>query len=271
MTSTDSLPIWDCHTHVFGPWEQFPLCDQPAYRPELATFQSLRADHARHGITHGVIVQAVPYGNDHSALFDAIVVSEHRYRGVAVLSADTPDALLPQWHKGGVRGIRLGMMKHLSNKPDVGAMLASLERIRPLGWHALVHGELDDVLQVVPALAGQGVPLVIDHMGRAPVQAGFDLTALYELSQLPDVWVKLSGADRVSGGKDGYRAALPLMRGLLRSFPQRVVWGSDWPHVNIQYACPDMGQLLALLQEACDGDKLAWARVLSHNPSALYA
>lgn len=271
MTTTHSLPIWDCHTHLFGPWETFPLCEQPAYQPELATFQDLRAEHALNGITHGVIVQAVPYGDDHSAMMDAMRTSAGHYRGIAVLRADTPEALLPQWHAQGIRGIRLGMMKHLAGKPDVGKMLELLQRIKPLGWHALVHGELDDVLKTTPILAEQGVPLIIDHMARAPVHHNFDITALCELAQISNIWIKLSGADRVSGGKGGYRAALPLMRSLLHSFPERAIWGSDWPHVNISYPRPDVGHLMALLHEACDGDEQAWARVLSHNPSTLYA
>jgi predicted TIM-barrel fold metal-dependent hydrolase len=263
--------IWDCHTHIFGPWNTFPLADRPAYVPGEAPFTALQSLHAACGITRGVIVQATPYGDDHRALLAALSASDGAYRGIAVLSDDMSDDSLARMHQHGVRGIRLGMMKHLAGAPDAARMGALLARIKPLGWHALVHAELADVLATVPALLQHGVPLVIDHMGRAPVDRPADWAPLLALLDHPDVWIKLSGADRVTDGGDGYAAALPLMAALLDRAPGRAIWGSDWPHVNIRYASPDMRHLLGLLRRACGEDAALLDAVLHGNPGRIYA
>jgi len=262
--------LWDCHTHIFGPWKDYPLADDPAYIPEEAPFAALRALHAACGFTRGVIVQAAPYREDHAALLAALEASGGAYRGIALISESTSQQALARMHDLGVRGIRLGMMKHLAGRPDVARMGALLDRIKPLGWHALVHGELPDVLAIVPALQAHGVPLVIDHMARAPVDGSADPAPLLALLRHPDVWIKLSGADRVTGGQDGCRAALPLMARLIAQAPDRAIWGSDWPHVNIRYPRPHMPALLALLDEACGSDPAQLAAILRDNPGRLY-
>lgn len=262
--------LWDCHTHIFGPWRDYPLPDSPAYVPEAAPFQALRALHAACGFSRGVIVQGAPYGEDHAALLAALEASAGAYRGIALISDATSDATLSRMHDHGVRGIRLGMMKHLAGKPDAVRMGALLEKIKPLGWHALVHGELPDVLSIVPVLLRHGVPLVVDHMARAPVDGSANLAPLMALLDHPDVWIKLSGADRNTSGQDAYRAALPLMARLIAQASDRALWGSDWPHVNIRYPRPSMPALLALLEAACDADPVVLDRILRDNPTRLY-
>lgn len=263
---------WDCHVHVFGPWSRYPLPAAAAYTPDEAPFDALLAEHARCGITHGVLVQAAAYGDDHGLVLDALAAGQGRYRAIALVDADAPDQRLAELHAAGVRGVRLGMMRHLGGKPDLAPMQALLARIRPYGWHALVHAELDDVEAVVPRIAGCGVPLVIDHMGRldARREADTGLARLLALGALPDVWIKLSGADRITGGIDALTLALPVMRGLIQAMPDRLLWGSDWPHVNIRYPRPDPARLLALLREACGEDTTA-DRILRLNPQRLYA
>lgn len=272
---TDPIPstpsdLWDCHTHIFGPWRDYPLADNPAYIPEEAPFHALRALHAASGVTRGVIVQAAPYREDHSALLAALEASGGAYRGIALISETTGTQTLARMHDLGVRGIRLGMMKHLAGRPDVARMGVLLDRIRPLGWHALVHGELPDVLDVVPALQPHCVPLVIDHMARSPTDGTANPAALLALLRHPGVWIKLSGADRNTGGLDGCRAALPLMARLIAQAPDRAIWGSDWPHVNISYPRPQLPALLALLDEACGSDSGLLDAVLHTNPGRLY-
>lgn len=262
--------LWDCHTHIFGPWSDYPLVDRPTYVPDEAPLSALETLHAACGISRGVIVQATPYGDDHSALLAALSASRGAYRGIAVISDITPEERLSHMHKHGVRGIRLGMMKHLAGAPDVSRMSALLERIKPYGWHALVHAELADVIATVPTLLRHGVPLIIDHMARAPVDQQADWAPLLDLLNHPDVWIKLSGADRVSGGADGFQAALPLMSTLIQHAPGRAIWGSDWPHVNIRYPQPSVPDLLALLRRACGEDPAALDAVLHGNPVRLY-
>lgn len=261
---------WDCHTHIFGPWDVYPLAAAPTYVPEEAPFATLTRLHAEHGLTHGVIVQATPYGSDHRAMLDAMASSSDRYRGIAVIDANTPQATLERWHAAGVRGIRLGMMKHLAGKPDLVGMTALLARIRPHGWHALVHAELPDVLATVPMLADAGVTLVIDHMARVAPSDAKGLAALCALLARDNVWIKLSGADRITQSSTDLRAALPVMRALQQAAPDRTIWGSDWPHVNIRYSAPRLHSLLDLLADACANDAGALSRVLTDNPRRLY-
>ncbi|MFJ3464079.1 amidohydrolase family protein [Achromobacter spanius] len=261
---------WDCHTHIFGPWQDYPLASNPAYVPAEAPFCALRALHAACGLTRGVIVQAAPYGEDHTALLDALRAGGGAYRGIALISETTSPQTLERLHGAGVRGIRLGMMKHLAGKLDATRMGALLDKIRPLGWHALVHGELPDVLDVMPELLRHGVPLVIDHMARAPVDGSVDLAPLLALLRDANVWIKLSGADRITRGQNDCRAALPTMARLIEAAPDRAIWGSDWPHVNIAYSPPAMPSLLGLLHEACGAGPALLASILSDNPSRLY-
>lgn len=147
-----------------------------------------------------------------------------------------------------------------------------LQRIAPYGWHALVHGQLPAVVGALNTLKNSPVPLVVDHMGRMPVATPDPqaLAALLEHLARPDVWVKVSGADRVSAGRRPFDDALPLMRRMLAAAPDRAIWGTDWPHVNITSDKPDAAELLQLLRKACDDPALE-AAVLHHNPLRLYA
>jgi predicted TIM-barrel fold metal-dependent hydrolase len=265
--------VWDCHTHIFGPYADYPLPPDAIYRPPAAPFAELRALHAALGITHGVLVQGACYGDDHLAVLDALDASAGTYRGVALIDPEIDEARLAQMHARGVRGIRLGLMSHLGGRADPGRMLALLGRIRPYGWHALVHGRLPDVVDALDTLAPPGVTLVIDHMARVDAADGVGypgFRALEAFLALPHIWIKLSGADRITGSDAGFDAALPVARRLLEAAPDRAIWGSDWPHPNIAYPRPDEGQLLAWIRDVC-GDAHTADAVLRRNPARLYA
>jgi 2-pyrone-4,6-dicarboxylate lactonase len=263
---------WDCHAHVFGPWSRFPLPPDPAYSPNEATFGDYRAMHARLGIAHGVLVQAAFYGKDHAALLYALEQSDGAYRGIATITPNFTDEQLQDMHAKGVRGARFNVVPHLPGSADPGFIAAVVERIRPLGWHVLVHGQLDSVLDLLPRATDLGVPVVIDHMARVVAANGIDYPAFHALEtfvQLPNVWIKLSGADRIGNGLD-YGNAAVVARRLLSLAPERALWGADWPHPNIAYPRPDEAQLLGLFRSVCDDDNL-FRRVLVDNPQRLYA
>ncbi|MGO4411413.1 Predicted metal-dependent hydrolase, TIM-barrel fold [Cupriavidus sp. OV038] len=265
--------IWDCHFHIFGPYDAHPLPPNPIYTPPPAPFAEIRAIHAALGIAHGVIVQGACYGNDHSALLAALDTTDGAYRGIATIDPDIDEAQLADMAARGVRGIRLGLMSHLGGAPDMGQMRAVLERIRPYGWHALLHGQIDDVLGALAVLAPLGVPLVIDHMARVQARDGVayaSFARLQETLALPHLWIKLSGPDRITDGIAPYLDAVRVARALLDTAPDRAIWGTDWPHPNIRYPRPDEAQLLAWIRALC-GDAATADAVLRHNPARLYA
>jgi len=264
---------WDCHFHVYGPWARFPLPPAPPYVPDEAGFDAVRQLHAQLGIAHGVLVQPAVYGADHSALLAALQASGGTYRGIALIEPDIDDALLDDMQRAGVRGARLNVISHLPGGTDPGRMRAIAERVRAHGWHLLVHGALPQVLHTLRTLADVDVPIVVDHMARAPASQG---TAYAEFAELeahlarPGVWIKLSGADRISAGEPPFNDAIPIGRRLLAAASQRALWGTDWPHPNITTPWPDESALLELLAQICE-DRSSLQRVLVDNPAALYA
>lgn len=265
--------LWDCHTHIYGPWDAFPLPATAAYRPAAAPMPDLLAMHARLGIGHGVLVQAACYQSDHSALLAALAATDGRYRGVALVDETMPDTDLKTLHEGGVRGVRFNFMGHLPGDRDPGRLRMIAERVRPLGWHALLHGQLAQILPVLDAWRDLDMPLVIDHMARQDATREWDEPGLRQLERHlahPQRWIKLSGVDRLMQGAPApWHAARPLVRRLLDAAPQRAIWGSDWPHPNIQGFVPDDGQLLDFLVQVC-GDAATAQAVLVDNPKHLY-
>ncbi|WP_288464645.1 amidohydrolase family protein [uncultured Pseudomonas sp.] len=274
MYSSPALTgFWDCHTHIYGPWARFPLPANAAYTPAPAPFSELLALHRRLGISHGVLVQAAPYGTDHSAILAAIAESGGHYRGVGLINQDTSDEELQALHDGGLRGIRFNLMGHLPGARDPQQLRRLAERVAPLGWHVLIHGELPTLLPFLEQWRTLQVPLVIDHMARPDLTQPLDepaFAALRKELQRPDRWIKLSGIDRAMQGQPGpWPQALDRVRQLLECAPERALWGSDWPHPNIKGPVPDDRQLLDFVLQVCDSRALQQA-VLVDNPSRLY-
>lgn len=272
--SMPNVPVgaWDCHAHVFGPWHQYPLPPKPAYVPDEAPLADYLSLHARLGITHGVLVQPACYGDDHAALLGALEHSSGHYRGIALIAPDVPESTLALMHARGIRGVRFNVLPHLPGSLDPAYLSAVVARIRPYGWHVLVHGQLDGVLKVLPNLVNLGVPVVIDHLARVRASDGTNYPAFRQLEvyvRHPEVWIKLSGADRISD-RPLYDDARAVARRLLALAPERALWGTDWPHPNITYPRPDESQLLALLWSICDDDA-SFHRVLVDNPARLYS
>lgn len=280
QTSGATMPIpsttpalWDCHTHIYGPWDRFPLPADAAYTPDPAPFADLLALHEKLGISRGVLVQAAPYGTDHSAILSAIAESKGRYRGVGLIDEKTTDAELQSLHEGGLRGIRFNLMGHLPGARDPEKLRHLAERVAPLGWHVLVHGELTTLLPFLQQWQNLKTPLVIDHMARPDFTQPMDTSVFAELQKQlkrPDRWIKLSGVDRAMQGQPGpWPAALDRVRQLLECAPERAIWGSDWPHPNIKGPTPNDAQLLEFIEQVCGNSALQKA-VLVDNPTRLY-
>ncbi|WP_137124430.1 amidohydrolase [Roseomonas sp. HF4] len=260
----------DTHVHVWGPFDRFPVAKGAPYTPPERNKDDLRALHARLGVDRAVIVQTTVYKADNRAMLDAIEASEGAYRGVALVDETFGDAEYKALHLGGVRGVRFGFLKHLGGVPDLALLKRTALRLEEMGWHLVLHLDAASLLEFEPLLRGLRLPVVVDHMGRVPVPEGMDHPAfriLLDLLRQPNWWVKVSGSERISAEGPPFRDAIPFARRLIEAAPDRVLWGTDWPHPNVRWE-PDEADLVDLLPEF--GDAAALQKVLVDNPARLY-
>ncbi|WP_028356806.1 amidohydrolase family protein [Bordetella petrii] len=269
-----ALPAHACdsHFHVFGPADVFPYAADRPYTPPDAPFEQVRALHRRLGFSRGVIVQPGCHGYDMSATLDALDRGAGQYRAVALLAPDADERRIAELDRRGVRGVRFNFVAHLAHAGwDELARVAP--RIAPFGWHVCIHSDHASLIDLLPRLRTLPVSFVIDHMGRVPAQQGVDSAAFRALLALRDhahAWVKISGLDRVSSsGARPFHDAEPLVAALLEAMPERLLWGTDWPHPNVAGDMPDDGELLNTFLRLCP-DAALRSRILVDNPDRLY-
>ena len=240
----------DCHVHVFGPAARFPYAAGRNFTPVDAPKEALFALHRKLGIGRCVIVQSLVHGFDNRVVEDAIAAGQGRYLGVALVPADVPDAELRRLAAAGIRGVRFNFMKHLAGATDVEAILALTRRLEPLGMHLQVHFESSLIHSLAEPLARSAVPVVIDHMGRVDAALGpqhADFLALLALLENPLFRVKVSGIDRVDAAAGPpYARGKALARLLVERYPERCLWGTDWPHPNHTHVPSDAALVEAL-------------------------
>ena len=262
----------DAHCHVFGPAARFPYSPTRAYTPPDAPVENLRRLHDFLGISRAVIVHASCHGTDMRVTLDAIASSGGRYRGVAMVAPGVTDAELAALHAGGIRGVRFNFVSHLGGAPDLALFDAMLGRVKELGWHIVLHLDAEDIVTYADRIRRIPVPFVIDHMGRVRAERGLDqlpFRLLLELLRNDLAWVKVSGAERVSStGLRPFRDAVPFAAALIEAAPDRVLWGSDWPHPNVR-TMPNDGETVDLLAEFTQDDTVR-RKVLVDNPARLY-
>lgn len=262
----------DAHCHVFGPAARFPFAPERGYTPVDAPKETLFALHRHLGIQRSVLVQASCHGTDNSAMMDAIAASGGNCRGVAMVRADIGPDELRALDEGGVRGVRFNFVTHLGRDADLDAVRLVAEKVAPLGWHAVIHFDADRLPMLAPVLKEIPVPMVIDHMGRVDASQGVGQTAfrmLLDLLEDERFWVKVCGAERVSRAGPPFDDAVPFARMLVERFPDRVLWGTDWPHPNMRTHMPDDGALVDLLARIAPDERLLKA-LLVDNPTRLY-
>lgn len=263
----------DAHCHVFGPASKFPYAADRSYTPPDAPVENLRRLHGKLGVSRAVIVHASCHGTDMEVTLDAIASSEGRYRGVACVEDRVTDRELERLHAGGIRGIRFNFVKHLGGVPDLAVFYRLLERIKPLGWHVVLHFDAEDILSQGELLRRIDVPFIIDHMGRVKAADGLAqppfqaLLALYRNNPL--AWIKVCGSERVSSGKRPFLDAVPFAQALIAEDASRILWGTDWPHPNITKDMPNDGELVNLFAQICP-DPAVQRRILVDNPTRMY-
>jgi 2-pyrone-4,6-dicarboxylate lactonase len=263
----------DAHCHVFGPGSRFPYGASRKYTPDDAPFEQLLALHDWLGISRAVIVQASCHGTDNSAMLDAIARSGGRYMGVGMVNGSESDAELERLHAGGVRGVRFNFVQHLGGAPDLPTFFSILQRVKALGWHVVLHLDAQDILTYEDTIGKIDLPFIIDHMGRAKTAQGLEQQPFQQLLQLmrdnPLAWVKVSGSERISAGVRPFNDAIPFAQALIETAPDRVLWGTDWPHPNISNDMPNDGELVNLMLDFCQDEGLR-NKLLVENPARLY-
>jgi|TARA_A100001391_G_scaffold86805_1_gene57055 2-pyrone-4,6-dicarboxylate lactonase len=262
----------DAHCHVFGPGEVFPYSSSATYRPEDAPKEKLFALHRHLGLSRSVVVQASCHGTDNRAMVDALEAGNGNYRGIAMVERDVTGADLQALHEAGVRGVRFNFVAHLGEAADQDAVREIVAKIRPFGWHIVVHFDSHWLEDLAPFLKSLDIVTVIDHMGRIDASAGVGQQAfqlLLELMEDERFWVKVCGSERLSRSGPPFHDAAEYGRLLVEKFPNRVLWGTDWPHPNIKTNMPDDGELVDLLKIIAPTPE-SLKRLVVDNPTRLY-
>ena len=251
---------WDTHAHIFGPVARFPFAPGRGYTPPEAPVEQFIALHDHLGIARGVIVQGNAHGLDNSVVLDALTRFPDRFRGVAITDTRIAPATLREWHKRGMRGLRFHLFPP-GGKPTMvrGVGLDVFEVFRPamreLGWIMQTwcdHRVLPEVADLLREVASE-MPVVLDHILHMPAERGTGDPGFQTLLRLVGegvVHVKLSAPYRLSQRYPDYEDAQPFHAALLRANPERLIWGTDWPHPQIAAELmPDDGQLVDLFHQ----------------------
>ncbi|WP_328617554.1 amidohydrolase family protein [Amycolatopsis sp. NBC_00355] len=270
----------DAHCHVFGPQAEFPFAPERKYTPCDGGKDDLFALRDHLGITRTVIVQATCHGADNSAMLDAVRAADGRARGVATVRPDVSQRELRELDAAGVRGVRFNFVKRLVDAAPHEELSTIAKKIAPLGWHVVLYFESADLPELEGFFGSLPTPLVVDHLGRPDVTQpvdGPEFSRFLRFADRNDVWVKVSCPERLTvtgppalgGERHAYRDVVPFGRRVVAEFPDRVLWGSDWPHPNLLGHMPDDGLLVDYVpQVAVTAEQQQ--KLLVTNPTHLY-
>ena len=262
----------DAHCHIFGPGAKFPYDPKAAYHPPDAPFEALQRLHSILGLERAVIVHASCHGADMRVTLDGIARSKGKYRGTAIIDESYTDKDFERMHEGGIRAVRFNFVKHLGGRPDLSFFQKTIERIKPLGWHLILHLDANDLVEFDALFRKVPIPMVIDHMGRVKAAEGLDqkpFKVLLEWMKNDRFWVKVCGPERVSSMGPPFTDAVPFARALIEAAPERILWGTDWPHPNVGRHMPNDGDLVDLFAQMAPEPGLQ-KKILVDNPARLY-
>lgn len=264
----------DAHCHVFGPGEVFPYAPERKYTPVDGGKDELWRLRDFLGFDRNVIVQATCHGADNSAMVDALRHSDGRARGVATIRPSVTDAELHDMHAAGVRGVRFTFVKRLVDPLPDEYYRNLAERVAPLGWHVVVYFEAADLAERWNLFTSLPVTVVIDHMGRPDVTKPVDGEEFGQflrfMAENDTVWSKVSCPERLSvEGPPAYSDVRPFAQTVVARFPDRVLWGTDWPHPNMKSHMPDDGLLVDVIAHIAPTAELQQS-LLVDNPTRLY-
>ncbi len=264
----------DAHCHVFGPGDEFPFAPERKYTPCDAGKDKLFALRDHLGFTRNVIVQATCHGTNNDAMVDALRAARGRARGVATVEPNVSDGLLSELDEAGVRGVRFNYVRRLVDPEDDAYYRRIVEKIAPLGWHVVVYFEAPDLAEKWSLFTSFPTTLVVDHCGRPDVAQpvngdAFNLFVRF-MDENSNVWAKVTCPERLSlSGPDAYEDTVLFFRRIVDEFPDRVLWGTDWPHPNLKSFMPDDGTLVDFIPRIATS-AASQQRLLVDNPTRLY-
>jgi len=262
----------DAHCHVFGPMAQFPFSAKAKYLPQDAGPDKLFALRDHLGFARNVIVQASCHGTDNAATLHAIAAAQGKARGVAVVDPAIGEDELARMHEGGMRGIRFNFLKRLVDDAPKDKFLEVARRL-PAGWHVVIYFEADILEELRPFMDAIPVPLVVDHMGRPDVRQGPDGADMKAFRRLldsrEDIWFKATCPDRLDPAGPPWDDFARSVAPLVADYQDRVIWGTDWPHPNMQDAIPDDGLVVDMIPRIAPTPELQ-RKMLITNPTLLY-
>jgi 2-pyrone-4,6-dicarboxylate lactonase len=264
----------DAHCHVFGPGATFPYAPERKYTPCDASKAHLWALRDYLGFERNVIVQATCHGSDNRAVVDALREAGDRARGVATVKAEVTDAELRALDAAGIRGVRFNFVKRLVDTAPREVLADIARRVAPLGWHTVIYFEAAELPELYDFFAALPTTVVVDHMGRPDVTQPVDGPEFELFVRLmrerENFWPKVTCPDRLSkSGPPGYDDVVPFAKRLVERFPDRVLFGTDWPHPNMKTNVPDDGHLVDFIPRIASTPALQ-RKLLVDNPMRLY-
>jgi len=263
----------DAHCHVFGPAKVFPFAPGRKYTPYDAPKEKLFALRDFLGFERNVVVQASCHGTDNAATIDALIAANGQARGIAVVDPGIDTSELKDMDAAGMRGVRFNFLPRLVDATPIETHLGVAEKVARLGWHVVVYFEAPSLARLTPFFEALPTIVVLDHMSLPDVRKGVahpDFQAyLRLLEKNPRIWVKVTGPERISAQGPPYDDVVPFARAIVERFPDRVLWGTDWPHPNMTDHMPDDGVLVDIIPRIAPTPAQRQA-LLVDNPARLY-
>jgi predicted TIM-barrel fold metal-dependent hydrolase len=265
----------DCHAHICGPFERYAYAPERIYTPPDATLADYRRMLTALGVQRAVLVQPSVYGTDNTAMLDAIAEGGSWLRGVAVVEPDIDSALLKKLDAAGVRGMRVNIVDRRARRNEIvlDELLPLARKIADFGWHLEMLLQADAVPGLAETCAQLPVDVVLGHLGYVHTDKGgadnSGFQALLRLLGAGRTWVKLTGPYRISAEELPYADLIPMAHALVQAAPERLIWGTDWPHVMMKKTMPNDADICDLLADWVP-DEAIRHRILVDNPAALY-
>lgn len=268
------LGACDTHCHIFGPPNIFPYSEKRRYTPPAAPVEHYLMVLDAIGVDRGIVVQPNAHATDNRVSIDAIARSGGRLMGVGRIDDETTDEELADMDAGGIRGIRFEFVRGRPGSSDLPLFDRMIERIRPLGWHVELHVDPDVLVELEAWFRALDVVAVVDHFARIKTSDGIDqpgFKLLLELMERENYWTKISGADERTASPWPYPEVVPFAHALIEVAPDRLIWGTNWPHSNLFElgVTPNDGLLLDLMLDFAPDEGIR-NRILVDNPARLF-